>query len=94
VDVTTDTIRHIAKLARLSLTEAEVEAFVPQFQEILGLFAELDAVDVSEAAPSFHALQLGEALADDAPEACLSQEQALSLTPHRQDGYFKGPKVV
>ncbi|PIZ57249.1 Asp-tRNA(Asn)/Glu-tRNA(Gln) amidotransferase GatCAB subunit C, partial [Candidatus Woesearchaeota archaeon CG_4_10_14_0_2_um_filter_57_5] len=46
MDVTTDTIRHIAKLARLSLTEAEVEAFVPQFQEILGLFAELDAVDV------------------------------------------------
>ncbi len=86
----------VAKNARLELTEQEIKEFLPQLQEILEIFAKLEKVDVRKEQPSFQPTKLKNVMREDSVGECLSQEEALSNTPktHRENGYFKGPKVV
>lgn len=84
----------VAANARLNLTEAEVKKFLPQMQGILGAFSKLDELDVSKEEPSFQPLPLKNVFRDDKAGKCLTQEEALSNTRHKKDGYFKGPRVV
>ena len=87
-------IRKVAKVARLDLSDEEVKKFIPQFKEILEHFAALREADVSGLQPVFHPVDIPARERADEPKPCLEQKDALSLTPHRQDAYFKGPKVM
>jgi aspartyl-tRNA(Asn)/glutamyl-tRNA(Gln) amidotransferase subunit C len=88
-----DLIRHVAGVARLNLTEKEVEEFIPQMEEVLGAFSQLMEVDTSGLSPSFQPVELKEHIREDVPEKCLTQEEALSNAEHK-DGYIKGPKAI
>ena len=87
-------LQKVAKNARLSLSEEEKKKFLPQLQEILKAFSVLDDLEVSKEKPSFQPIELKNVWREDKIEKCLSQEEALSNTKHRKDGYFKGPKVI
>lgn len=87
-------IRHIAELARLKLTDDEIKKFLPQLKEVFEVFSKLDEIDTKNVKPSFQPVELKNVTRDDKEGKCLSQEEALSLTEHKKDGYFKGPKVV
>jgi len=87
-------LKKIAEVARLELSEKEVEKFLPQLKEIFKSFSELDKVDVKGVSPSFQPVELKNALRGDNVEECLEQDEALSLTEHKKDGYFKGPRAV
>lgn len=87
-------IKTVAKNARLELTPAEVKKFVPQFQEILTAFSSLDKIKAGAGSPSPQPVPLRNALRDDVPHQCLSQEEALRNAPHKKDGYFKGPIAI
>jgi len=84
----------VGELARLKLTEKEIDEFVPQVKEILENFSQLDSVDTKGVKPSFHPVELKNAMREDEEEQCLSNEDALSNTSHKKEGYFKGPKAV
>jgi aspartyl-tRNA(Asn)/glutamyl-tRNA(Gln) amidotransferase subunit C len=81
-------VRHVARLARVDLDEAEVERFTEQFGEILEYFEALDAVPETEPEP-----ELANVMRPDEVEAGLTQEEALRNAPETEDGHFKGPKV-
>ncbi len=87
-------IEHVAELARLKLTKEEIETFLPQLKEILDAFSKLDEIDVKDVKPSFQPIDLKNVMREDKVEKCLTQEEALSLTEHKKDGYFKGPRAV
>lgn len=87
-------IEHVAGIARLKLTKEEIENFLPQLKEILDAFSKLDEVDVKDVKPSFQPIELKNVMREDKIEKCLTQEEALSLTEHKKDGYFKGPRAV
>lgn len=87
-------IEHVAELARLKLTNEEIEKFLPQLKEILDAFSKLDEIDVKDVKPSFQPIDLKNVMREDKVEKCLTQEEALSLTEHKKDGYFKGPRAV
>jgi aspartyl-tRNA(Asn)/glutamyl-tRNA(Gln) amidotransferase subunit C len=87
-------IEDVAKVARLELTHAEIQKFLPQFKEILATFAQLSEVETPEDEVSLHAVELRNVMRDDVPSSCLSQDEALAQTKHKKEGYFKGPKVV
>jgi len=87
-------IKHVAELARLKLTDKEIDKFVPQLKEALEYFSKLDEVDTDNVKPSFQPVEIKNVLREDKEEKCLSQEEALSLTEHKKDGYFKGPRAV
>ena len=92
--VTKDLIKKIALQSRLNVSDEQVEGFLPQLREILETFAKLDEVDVKNANPSFHPVEVKNVSREDEVGGCLSQEDALSLTLHKKNGYFRGPRAL
>jgi len=96
VEVTKELIAKVAKNARLNLTDAELEKFVPQIKEIiLDSFSLLDEVDAKEE-PSFQPISMSNRMRKDEVKKSISQEEALknASAKLRENGYFKGPKVL
>ena len=87
-------LEHIAELARLKLNEEEIKKFLPQLKELLEFFSQLKEIDTGNVKPSFQPVELKNAVREDNEKQCLSQDDALSLTEHKKDGYFKGPRAV
>jgi len=87
-------IEKVAKNSRLKLTEKEINSLTPQIKEILDLFSEIDKAPVDKLKPSFQPLEIKNITREDKTKPCLSQEEALQNTKHKQDGYFKGPKAI
>ncbi len=88
------TIRHVADVARLTLTDEEVKMFLPQLQEVIDTFSKLEEVNTDGVKPSFQPIELKDALREDEVKTCLSKEEALSNVTQKKDGYIKGPKAV
>ena len=89
-----DLIEHVAKTARLNLSEEEVNSFLPQLKDVLEAFAKISEEDTEGIKPSFQPVELKDFSRDDVPGECLSQEDALSNSKNNKDGYFKGPRAV
>ena len=87
-------IKKVASVARLELSDAEIRKFEPQLKDILNAFSKIDRVNTEKTRPSFQPVVLKNALREDKKGKCLSQEEALSNTEHKKDGYFKGPRAV
>ena len=87
-------LEHVAEVARLKLNEEEIRKFLPQLKEALEFFSKLKEVDTDNVKPSFQPVELKNAMRDDIGEESLSQDDALSLTEHKKNGYFKGPKAI
>jgi aspartyl-tRNA(Asn)/glutamyl-tRNA(Gln) amidotransferase subunit C len=96
VEVTKELIQRVARNARLNLTDAELEKFVPQIKEIiLDSFNKLDEVDAKEEA-SFQPIPLSNRFRKDEAKKSFSNEDALKNVSQklRENGYIKGPKVM
>ncbi len=87
-------IERVAENARLTLSEEEKEKFVKELKEIVSAFSKIDEVNTDGIPISLQPVELKNHLREDEPKPSLSQQEALSLTEHKKDGYFKGPKVV
>ena len=87
-------LEHVAELARFKLSEEEIKKFLPQLKEALEFFSKLSDINTENVKPSFQPVEIKNVMRDDKEEQCLSQEDALSLTEHKKNGYFKGPRVV
>lgn len=87
-------LEHVADVARIKLSEEEINKFLPQLREVLEFFSQLKEINTDNVKPSFQPVELKNAMREDKEEECVSQEDALSLTPHKKDGYFKGPRAV
>ncbi len=94
MDITPELVKRVAANARLHLKEDEVKKFVADMKEILENFKKLAEVNTDDVEPSFHPIPIKNVTREDEPGECLDREEALSLTPHRTDKYFKGPKVL
>jgi aspartyl-tRNA(Asn)/glutamyl-tRNA(Gln) amidotransferase subunit C len=87
-------VRHVAKLARLKLTDADVARYATQLTGILGYVAQLKSVDVTGAEPMAHPLPLMNVMREDVVKGGLSTEQVLANAPAKEGPYFAVPKVL
>ena len=87
-------LEHVAEIARLKLTEEEIKKFLPQLKEALEFFSQLQEVNTDKVKPSFQPVEIRNVMREDKEKECLSQDDALSLTEHKKDGYFKGPRAI
>ena len=87
-------LEHVAELARIRLSEEEIRKFIPQLNETLEFFSKLKEINTENIKSSFQPVELKNIMREDKEEKCLSQDDALSLTEHKKDGYFKGPRAV
>lgn len=87
--LTTDQVKHVAKLANLPLNTEEEEKYAEQLSNILEYVDQLDSVDTSEIEPTFNVTAQSNVLSEDETKVCLSQEEALQNAPKKKDGSFE-----
>ena len=94
MNVDKELIKRVAENARLNLTDSEINEFLPQLKEVLENFELIQKAQTKNLKPSFQPLEIKNITREDKVEECLSQEDALKNTKHKQNGYFKGPKAI
>ena len=87
-------VEHVARLARLALSDAESERMREQLSGILAYIDTLRALDTAGVEPTSHAVPLVNVMRDDAPRPCLSQDEALANAPDRSDVFFRVPRII
>ena len=94
MSVDTIIVRHIAKLARIAVTDREVEALVPELNNILGWVEQLQEVDVTGVEPMTAVIPNKLRLRDDVVTDGGIQDQVLANAPVAEHGFFAVPKVI
>ena len=84
----------MAELARLSLTDDELEAFTVQLADILDHAADLDALDLADVAPTAHPLPLVNVFRADVIGPTSDRDEVLAAAPEVEDAQFKVPPVL
>ena len=87
-------VAHVASLARLALSESELESMARDLEQILAHVASLDAVDTQGVPPTLHGFDLPTPLRADRPARPLDPELAVANAPSRQGTAFLVPKVL
>jgi aspartyl-tRNA(Asn)/glutamyl-tRNA(Gln) amidotransferase subunit C len=87
--LTTEQVRHVAELARLGLSDEELEALASQLSTILDYIDMLEQLDTSAIPPTAQVGELADVMRDDAVRPSLGQEAALSNASSAEDGYFR-----
>lgn len=87
-------VEHVAKLARLEITEAEKEAFSQQLSAILTYVEQLRTVETTGIEPTATVVEQANVFREDRVQASLPVEQALSNAPESEEGYFVVPKII
>ena len=87
-------VRKVAKLARLELTEAEIEEFTGQLGAILQYVAKMNELDTRDVEPLAHCLPISNVLRADEVRESLGTEKTLANAPQRDDSFFKVPKIL
>lgn len=88
------TVRHIAKLARIAVSDAEVAAFAPELSNILGWIEQLQEVDVAGVEPMTAVIPNTLRLRDDVVTQGDIQSEILANAPVAEHGFFAVPKVI
>ena len=89
-----EAVLHIAKLARVDLTDAEIETFSEQLSEILTHFDVLKGIDTEGVEPTAHTLPLRNVMAGDTSRPSLPQDDVLAMAPNTEDGYLRVRAVL
>jgi aspartyl-tRNA(Asn)/glutamyl-tRNA(Gln) amidotransferase subunit C len=89
--ISRDEVLHVAGLARLDLTEDEIERFREQLNAILEAVGKVAELDLSDAEPTAHPLDLVNVWSDDEPRPSLTVEEALANAPDRDGALFRVP---
>jgi aspartyl-tRNA(Asn)/glutamyl-tRNA(Gln) amidotransferase subunit C len=94
VKISKQEVEHVAKLARLELSEQEKEKLTDQLSNILTYVETLNSLDTKGVEPTSHVLDLKNVMRDDVAVPGLTQEQALANAPDKASGHYKVPKII
>ena len=94
MSVTPEQVRHIAKLARIAMSDAEVEAMVPELNNILGWVEQLGEVNTDGVEPLATVVSNKLRLRDDIVNDGDKRDDVLANAPEAQHGFFAVPKVI
>ena len=92
--LTSDEVRHIALLARVGMTDGEIEVMREQLSGILEHFQVLQQVDTEGVEPTAHSVESHAVLRDDDPRNSVSRDEALQNAPHRDGDYVRVRAVL
>jgi aspartyl-tRNA(Asn)/glutamyl-tRNA(Gln) amidotransferase subunit C len=92
--LTREEVLHVAKLARVGVTDADVAKFQTQLSDILEHFSALSEIDTTDVPPTTQSLPIENVMARDEPRASLAQEDALKNAPIQQEGYLRVRAVL
>lgn len=93
MSLTTDEVRKVADLARLDLSEADIEVMARQLSAIVDYVNQLQQVNTDNVDPLAHALELHDVFRDDVPAPSFTPDEALANAPARKGNYYSVPAV-
>ncbi len=88
-----DDVVHVARLARLELSETEIDLFTAQLRTVLDHAADVAALDLAHLEPSSHPIALANVLRPDDPRPSLDREEVLAVAPSVEDHRFRVPRI-
>lgn len=92
--ITRADVSHVARLARLDLTEEELDRFTEQLGDVLEHAAGVAALDTTGVQPTAHPLPLVNVLRPDEPRPGLERAEVLAMAPAAEDNRFRVPRIL
>jgi aspartyl-tRNA(Asn)/glutamyl-tRNA(Gln) amidotransferase subunit C len=92
--ITLEEVSHLADLARIELSDAELDHLAPQLSVILDSIASIQGVAGDDVPPTSHPLPLTNVFREDVAVACLTPAEALSGAPEEERQRFKVPRIL
>jgi len=92
--ITRDEVAHLARLARIELTDAELDHLAPQLDLIIGWVAQVSDVAAADIPPTSHSLPLTNVMRPDENQECLTPEAALAGAPAAEAQRFRVPRIL
>jgi aspartyl-tRNA(Asn)/glutamyl-tRNA(Gln) amidotransferase subunit C len=92
--ITKQEVEHVAKLARLEMSEQETDRLTNQLSNILTYVEKLNELDTKSIEPTAHVLDIRNVMRDDVAMPSLPQEKALANAPDKAAGHYKVPKII
>jgi aspartyl-tRNA(Asn)/glutamyl-tRNA(Gln) amidotransferase subunit C len=92
--ITRDEVAHLARLSRLALTDAELEHFAGQLEQIISAVARVQEVAADGIPPTTHALPITNVFRDDVITAQLGAQAALDQAPASEQDRFRVPRIL
>jgi len=92
--ITREDVAHVARLARLQLTEDELDTFTGQLAKVLDHARDVEALDVGDVPPTSHPYPLQNVLRPDERRPSLDRDAVLAGAPDTEDGQFRVPPVL
>lgn len=93
-DFSPDLVRHLATLARIELTEAEVTAMTRELSVIVDAVARVQEIATSDVAATSHPLPISNVFREDLVQPSLSQQAALAAAPDAESGRFRVSAIL
>ena len=93
-ELTRADVVHVAQLARLALSEDDIEHFTEQLAAILDHAAQVAGLDTHDVPPTAHPLELVNVLRPDEPRPTLPRDEVLAMAPAAEDGRFRVPRIL
>jgi aspartyl-tRNA(Asn)/glutamyl-tRNA(Gln) amidotransferase subunit C len=93
-EISRDEVAHLANLARIDLSDEELDHLAPQLDVILESVASINGVAGDDVPPTSHALPLTNVFRVDVVTDCLTPEQALSGAPEQEEQRFRVPRIL
>ena len=87
-------VEHVARLARLALSDDERELMRAQLDRILGYIDKLGRLDIEGVEPTSHAVPMLNVMRDDERRPCLAPEEMLANAPDRSGEFFRVPRII
>ncbi|MEW6681684.1 MAG: Asp-tRNA(Asn)/Glu-tRNA(Gln) amidotransferase subunit GatC [Nitrospirota bacterium] len=94
MEITREQVEHVAKLARLAVSEEEKVLFGRQLSSILTYVETLNRVDTSDVEPTSHVIPMQNVLREDEVKPSLARDEALVNAPDADSGCFRVPKII
>lgn len=92
--ITTDDVKKIADLIRIAVTDEEVASYTEHIAKTLGYADKLSELNTDDVSPTTHGTIVTDVMRQDIVEQSISQKEALSNAPDKQDGHFKVPSIM
>ena len=92
--LTRDDVARVARLARLRLSEAELDEFTEQLAKVLEHAQDIERLDAADVEPTAHPLPLRNVFRDDVVRPSIDRDEVLAAAPAAQDGHFRVPQIL
>jgi aspartyl-tRNA(Asn)/glutamyl-tRNA(Gln) amidotransferase subunit C len=92
--ISNEQVKHVAHLARLAMSDKEVENFAKDLDAIITYAEQLNELDTAGVEPTTHVLELKNVLREDEPRQWLTQEEVLKNAPDKKNGQIRVPSIL